>query len=531
MSEQKSKENVFAKKNRNKNIAIAVGAMSVAVGAVVYAVGSNNNKNIIKSIAPPAKVTKNDVDIRNSKEGFEKDHLGLTQSNTQVKELEQENYERIVKEKIINNETDIVERRDHNRRIEYTPHDDGLDVIDVKVVQQEIEVPSISLTPLAAPEIVAADHHTQNNHSFDYDEPPQYTQPNTAMPTTELATAIGNYASTSNTQQVQVSGPTDFTGMENFRQSLTATPQPNTTLPSSQEAETGGQLVAYKTSSTVIPKNEQQSSMYPLIKMGQIESAYTTLAANNKNMGPIQAVLTSGEYAGATLIGTVSTGNEALNFNFTEMYLPSSEKRISINAIALKADTLEVGTYTNIDKKWGSRIGKSILRGAVEFGSYYANEGTTTTTSSSTVTTSQKSRAAAEKVALGGIADEIRSDVEAIDTSIEITQERYSPIKVMFMSEVRITADTETSTGTLERNKQNTNYVESRVDEQSRPTRDIVPTNSNYNPYGPQHPNGYNYHNGYNYNNGYNSSYNYETNYAQPAQLPPVPSTVEQATE
>lgn len=127
-----------------------------------------------------------------------------------------------------------------------------------------------------------------------------------------------------------------------------------------------------------------------IVPAGKIEYAQMMLEANSDIPGPVVALVASGQFNGAKLLGKFSAQEEYLVITFNTMVTKKGTS-IPINAYAIDPNTSLTGVATDVDHRYLKRI---ILPAAAKFveglGDAYAETTTETTQNSTTTTTSSK---------------------------------------------------------------------------------------------------------------------------------------------
>lgn len=394
---------------------------------------------------------------------YQKDESGVNDANARLNELEEKSYQNRVYDAANDDKSEIIARdtNNGNAKIRFKS-DNKINKLEREKVIQEVNVPD-----LAAKTIVVPPKMTFNNEVKDENQKvtTYLNEDNTKvyLANEEMIIASniqGQFSKIISEKDKDMKNndvneykfnQTEFytnryeqhkLNVENDKNIAQLQREKMKDLASSNQiAQKAG---AYSPSDTVVKTSltstDQTMNDVVLFQQGEIVSAITLMGSSNLNLGPIKAQITEGEYAGAILNGTASQGAERLLFTFSSMYLPNDPTLIAINAIALKHDTLESGTYTNIDRRaFMNYLVKPTLKAGAAIGEYYANNaGTTTTTSSGLIVQSnaQKSIADAKKVGLGAAMDAISNDIDNIDTSTIVTQDQFTPIKIYFTEEV-----------------------------------------------------------------------------------------------
>lgn len=135
------------------------------------------------------------------------------------------------------------------------------------------------------------------------------------------------------------------------------------------------------------PQLAAQKPSKILLPAGKIEYAQMVLEANSDIPGPVVALLASGQFSGAKLIGKFQAQEEYLVITFSTLVTKKGTS-IPINAYALDPGTSLTGMATDVDHRYFKRI---VLPAAAKFveglGEAYAETTSETTQNSTTTTT------------------------------------------------------------------------------------------------------------------------------------------------
>lgn len=431
---KRSVKNIFAPENK-KTLFVITG-VAACIGA--YALYMSN------SGSPEPEIPLMQSNIEKTAIEIKEDKLGQTTLTTETKQIEAEIKNQKVIDTIESGRSAIMEREGELKTIAYTPKK-TLEVVKVP----EVETPKIEVEKAQETTPVQTETNQQEVENIvESYRAPSYAQQNraqidalkTKMATLQLGEQNQDNRGTPFT-------PTEFSYFTTYKASKEEAKAKALEL-SQQSALLASQMATqpkekYQPSGRVVNDDTAGYNSSPtpiLFRAGERLSAMTLLKATNLQLGPILATLAEGEFAGAELMGTVSAGDEVLNFNFTSMWLPDEQIRIPINAIALSFDDQMVGTQTDVNHRYFKRFFlKPVLEGAAAAGAYYANDESTTVTNNAGVVVESKAAKTADtarKVALGKAAETASEAIGELDTRTIVTQDRHTPIVIMFMTDV-----------------------------------------------------------------------------------------------
>ena len=124
-----------------------------------------------------------------------------------------------------------------------------------------------------------------------------------------------------------------------------------------------------------------------ILSAGKIEYAQLVLEANSDIPGPVVALLASGPFSGAKLLGSFTAQDEYLVVKFTTLVTKKGTS-VPIDAFAVDPTTSLTGVATDVDHRYFRRI---VLPAAAKFveglGEAYSQTTTTTSQGTSTTTT------------------------------------------------------------------------------------------------------------------------------------------------
>lgn len=469
MSEAKGAMDSVRNFGRNLNKHKKALTISGIAAAIILTWGynsmlSNAELKLPNEVSKSANVSTRDLGVSMGATGaaqvnYQQDITGINDANAKLNKLEEEAYSARVYSAAENNTSEIISRGTTNSRIRFKS-DQEFKRVEREVATHEINVPNITAETIVTPpkmtftdevptqQLVQQDPQSgapllvQNTQAGELE-----IQQNIAGQFTKILEAKAQQQTALNKNDLNYT-QTEFYEIQKQEQEQEQAQKLALEQAQLQLAMKPQEKLNYNSGNTAVKsaRNEVSSQGETLFTLGQIENAITLLGAKNLNLGPIKAQLTSGQYAGAILNGTVTQGAEKLNFNFTSMYLPNDSNLIQISAIALQHDTMEVGTATSVDKREFLRyVVRPTLKAGAAVGEYYANDTSTTTTAAGTVMQSSAAKSAdhARKVAMGEAMNAINNDIDSIDTSTIITQDQYTPIKVYFTAEVKYKTATE----------------------------------------------------------------------------------------
>lgn len=421
---------------------------------------------------------------------YTEDETGINDANARLNELEEKSYQNRVYDAAKDDKSEIITREasSGNTKIRFKS-DDKINKLEREKVVQDINIPDLATQDIIVPPKMvfhdevrsegaqATTYLTENYNEANLLAQESIVAGNVQAQITKLiqnkekleqnktGENKGYKFSTTDVYDRQLE---EFKAQQETEKELASKRREQELEMVSKNAMTASaQKASYIPSDTVVKTSKTATNMSQnggivLFKQGDIVSAITLMGATNLNLGPIKAQITEGEYAGAILNGTVTQGAERLLFNFTSMYLPNDPTLITISATVLKHDTLESGTYTNIDRKsFLKYIVKPTLKAGSAIGEYYANDTQTTATTTAGVvvqSNAEKSMKNAKKVGLGAAMEAVNQDIDEIDTTTIVTQEQYTPIKVYFTDEVIYKKSTENPS--LSRENASNKYVQ-----------------------------------------------------------------------
>ena len=481
---------------RQKGKVIISGGLTAIALLIGYNVlKSNSELTISKELEETANQQNirelgNESDVNGGREiAYTKDETGINDANARLNELEEKSYQNRVYDAAKDDKSEIITRESGgNTKIRFKSND-KINKLEREKFVQDINIPDMATQEIIVPpkmvfhdevraeERQPATYLNQNNNEADLLAQEAVVSANIKNQLTKMIQEIEK----DNVNQTSDNKNYKFTTTEVYAKQIEAIKEQQEMqkeiankhreqmieVATKNLTSISAQKTAYLPSDTVVKTIQSnirtsQDGDLILFKQGDIVSAITLMGATNLNLGPIKAQITEGEYAGAILNGTVTQGADRLLFDFTSMYLPNDPTLIKISATVLKHDTLESGTYTNIDRRGFMKyVVKPTLKAGSAIGEYYANDNQTTTTTTSGLivqSNAQKSMKNAKKVGLGAAMEAISQDIDEIDTTTIVTQDQYTPIKIYFTEEVIYKKSNETPS--LTRENANNKYVQ-----------------------------------------------------------------------
>jgi len=177
-----------------------------------------------------------------------------------------------------------------------------------------------------------------------------------------------------------------------------------------------------------------------IIAAGRIEYAQMILEANSDIPGPVVALMASGKFSGAKLLGKFTSQEEYLVITFNTL-ITKKGTSIPINAYAIDPGTSLTGIATDVDHRYLKRI---ILPAAAKFveglGDAYAE--TTTETTQNATTTSTPSKDLNTKQEFGKAVADMASKIgEVLDEDGKETKPLVivaagTPLGILFMDSI-----------------------------------------------------------------------------------------------
>lgn len=450
MSQQQNKRslnNVFAPEKRGKVFTLTAIAAGL-IGWGIYLANSGEQPNFEP---PPMESKINETNLK-----IQQDKMGQTQLTNDARRMEAQLTSQRINQQIASGESKIFERKEELNAIAYKPKN-TLEVVEVPKLEERQEVGEIKeVTPIKVEKENTTTATANANYTESY-RSPSYAQLNRQAIDTLKTQMQGLQLQEQGIAQQIKFAPVEFTLLdevveqeklkkEQAAQIQSAQTPVITTVQAQGQYFPPERVVGDQTAGT----SGANSGL--MFRAGERVAAITGLKASSLQQGPILVTLAEGQFAGAELMGTVSAGVDVLNFNFTSMWLPKEQVRVPISAIALSFDDQTVGTQTDVDNRVFRRFFlKPVLEGVAAAGQYYANdESSTVTTNSGVVVESKAEKTAktARKVAFGSIAGEMATAVGDIDTTQIVTQDRNTPVVVMFMADVPYSSASQNATAT-----------------------------------------------------------------------------------
>ncbi len=177
-----------------------------------------------------------------------------------------------------------------------------------------------------------------------------------------------------------------------------------------------------------------------LVPAATVEYGQLLIEANTDAPGPVLALMASGKFSGARLLGSFQETDEYLTINFNQL-VTKKGKTIPIQAIVLDPATTLPGVITEIDHKYFQRY---ILPAAADFisgvGQALAETQQTQTQSDSSTTTSSDEPDFSEAVSQGigdsfdGISDAVKDSNQGVKPMLRVAA--GTPIGILFTQPV-----------------------------------------------------------------------------------------------
>jgi intracellular multiplication protein IcmE len=136
----------------------------------------------------------------------------------------------------------------------------------------------------------------------------------------------------------------------------------------------------------------------PFVKAGAVLYAALTTGVNSDEPGPVMATIVGTQFRGAKLLGTLVNQGEKVMLTFNVMTLPDIDKSISINAVAIDANTARTALSSNTDNhyllRYGSLFASALMQGygqaILQSGAVVVSNGLNTVTTSPTLSNQQQ---------------------------------------------------------------------------------------------------------------------------------------------
>lgn len=177
-----------------------------------------------------------------------------------------------------------------------------------------------------------------------------------------------------------------------------------------------------------------------IVPAGKIEYAQMVLEANSDIPGPVMALMASGTFSGAKLIGKFTKQEEYLVITFNQLVTKKGTS-VPINAYALDPATSLTGLATDVDHRYFRRI---VLPAAAKFvqglGEAYAETTTETTQNATTTTTAttdldpKQEMGKAVSEAAQAVGDILSEDGKSVEPLIIVAA--GTPLGILFMDSV-----------------------------------------------------------------------------------------------
>ncbi|MGE3919448.1 MAG: pentapeptide repeat-containing protein [Gammaproteobacteria bacterium] len=179
------------------------------------------------------------------------------------------------------------------------------------------------------------------------------------------------------------------------------------------------------------------------VQAGTIMYAVLDTAINSDEPGPVLATIVQGKFAGATLLGQMTTfppKGQAVMLTFNVMNMPGASKSVSVNAVAIDAETARTALASKVNNhyflRFGSLFAASFLQG---YGQAFLQSGQQiavgpTVTVSSTPNLSPTGKL---MVALGNVGNQFGTVLQSVYTTPPTVQ-IYSGtgVGILFMADV-----------------------------------------------------------------------------------------------
>jgi hypothetical protein len=213
-------------------------------------------------------------------------------------------------------------------------------------------------------------------------------------------------------------------------------PQPATQTASSSNTNANGSPLASNATGPVGTT---------ILHKGDLGAAQVLTRLNSDIDSPVLAVMVSGPYQGAKLLGKFTRVNEVIKPVFDSMSIPGIEKSLTIEAIALDADTTEAGIASDVDNHIFLKYGLKPAAAAFSaLGQALAASNTTTVASAGGIVSSQSPLNGRQAIGtfVGGAATQYNQDITSKDTDPTVTVNRNTLIGVLFTKDVVLPANT-----------------------------------------------------------------------------------------
>jgi intracellular multiplication protein IcmE len=179
-----------------------------------------------------------------------------------------------------------------------------------------------------------------------------------------------------------------------------------------------------------------------VIKAGTIMFAVLDTDINSDENSPVLATIVAGQLKGSKLIGAFRRQNKRVVLSFTTLSIPSLTNSISMNAVAIDANTAHTALADNVDShyllRYGSLFASSFLSG---IGSAIQNSGSTDINSFFGVSTTHDKYSVGETIAsaLGDVGDQWSSAAEDVfNTPPTVTVDVGAGIGILFMQDLKL---------------------------------------------------------------------------------------------
>lgn len=200
--------------------------------------------------------------------------------------------------------------------------------------------------------------------------------------------------------------------------------------------------------------NQQTNYKQVNVTAGTFYSAVLITGIDTDEPGPVLAEIVEGPFAGARLIGSVTSGStqtsEKTTTAFTVMTAKGAPSSTSIKAFAVNQETVRAGLATEVDRHYLERYGllfaASFMNG---FGTALASAGTTTVTNAAGIaTTTNQARTLSNlldvqemgTIALGNVGKEVsKALAQNVTRPVTVRVAPQTPIAVLFMQDAAVT--------------------------------------------------------------------------------------------
>jgi intracellular multiplication protein IcmE len=180
----------------------------------------------------------------------------------------------------------------------------------------------------------------------------------------------------------------------------------------------------------------------PVIKAGTILFAVLDTGINSDQTSPIMATIVNGDLKGSKLLGSFQRVDKRVVLSFTTLSIPNVNNSVSMNAVAIDANTARTALADNVDNhyllRYGSLFASSFISG---LGQAIDTSGSTTIDSFFGTSTQHGSYSLGETIAsaLGEVGDEFSSATQELyNTPPTVTVDAGSGIGILFMKDLTL---------------------------------------------------------------------------------------------